>query len=331
METKTKKRVNIKSVYEKSDLERHDFFEPPSTSSQHVIGNRLRHFFNDKLYKDDINFFMKDKSRMYNLDNYKFVKKLNDGSEGVLYTGKDSGNKDIVIKRIRKNNNDWRTELNILLKIKKDNLENGSLQNSRLLNIIDYYDSPWCVYIITEYYKSFDLFEHIIINVPYNELNAKKLMKEMLLCVKECHDMGIAHLDIKFENFIYKESENEDKKLILIDFGHSIPIESGKMGVVGSYGTIYYICPEGFKGYYSLKSDIWSLGMCCHLLLTEDFPFEGDDDDEEFERNVVKGNIYIDENLSEEAHDFISKCLDYDIYSRANIDELLEHPFITNF
>lgn len=349
METKTKKRINIKSVYEKSDLERHDFFESPSTSCQNILGLRLRHFFNDNLYEKDLNFFMKDKSRMYNIDNYKFVKKLNDGSEGVLYTGKEihGKQKDIVIKRIRKNNNDWRTELNVLLKIKKENILRNNVEQSRLLNIIDYYDSPWCVYIITEYYKGLDLFEHIIINIPYSYSNAKKLTKDMLLCIKECHDMGIAHLDIKFENFIYKKIDeknfsqekndnfsqdnfSENKRLILIDFGHSIPIEKGRVESIGSYGTIYYICPEGFRGYYSLKSDIWSLGMCIHLLLTEDFPFEGDDDDSEFERNVVKGNIYIDDNLSDDAYDFISRCLDYDISSRATVDELLNHPFITN-
>lgn len=323
----TVKKRNIKSIYEKSDLERHDFFDSPSTSCQNVLGLRLRHFFNDELYKKDINFFMKDKSRMYNINNYKFVKKLNDGSEGVLYTGKELNGKqkDIVIKRIRKNNNDWRTELNVLLKIKKENIINDNIENSRLLNILDYYDSPWCVYIITEYYKGFDLFEHIIINIPYSYSNAQQLIREMLLCIKECHDMNIAHLDIKFENFIY----DANNKLILIDFGHSIPIEKNKVDIVGSYGTIYYICPEGFKGYYSQKSDIWSLGMCLHLLLTEDFPFEGDEDDDEFERNVVKGNIFIDESLSKDAYDFISRCLDYDISSRATVDELLQHPFIT--
>src|SRR6185369_14407461 len=111
------------------------------------------------------------------------------------------------------------------------------------------------------------------------------LILEMAKCIKECHNNNIVHLDIKCENYMVKSSkvfENKKVNIILIDFGHAeiIPKEESIDKLRGgySYGTNYYICPEGY--YYKIfssKSDIWSLAVCSALLLTGDYPYTGDE------------------------------------------------------
>jgi serine/threonine protein kinase len=157
-------------------------------------------------------------------------------------------------------------------------------------------------------------------------------IKEILLCVKDLHDNGIVHLDIKCENFLYRP--NHKYPLILIDFGHAevLPINVVKQFSGGSYGTVPYLCPEGYDGIYSSKSDVWSIGICMHILATNLFPFDGEDSDEEYEYNARKYNLCLGDIFSKESHekDFLLKCLSFDMSFRPKINTLLEHPFITN-
>jgi serine/threonine protein kinase len=94
---------------------------------------------------------------------------------------------------------------------------------------------------------------------------------------------------------------------------------------LSSYGTTCYLCPEGYKKIYSVKSDIWSIGICLYLLLTNEYPFAGseEDDEEEYSRNVYKGNIYFSKKLSENMLTVLKTCLDYNIKKRPTVDELI--------
>lgn len=242
---------------------------------------------------------------------YTFKNKIGDGSASKIYkcTYKDDPEKYCVIKRIHKKE-EWRSELNILKRLKPSN---------RLVNTLDSYESDRFVYIVTEFYNGSDLFDHIDINVPFNEDFAFRLFKEMVLCVDEIHKTNVAHLDIKCENFMVRSMDPPD--IVLIDFGHAEIIEENVLKLGHSkYGTCFYLCPEGYANYYSMKSDIWSLGICFYLFLTGDYPFDGDDD--EYEMNVMENNYIGSEKLSERAKNIIERCLEYNPKDRLGIGEL---------
>ena len=96
-----------------------------------------------------------------------------------------------------------------------------------------------------------------------------------------CHDHGIAHLDIKPENILYRASPEYPSgyQIKLSDFSSSAQHISRASGF---YGTLVYGAPEAvyhlFKKtaitYDVKKADMWSLGILLHVLLTATWPFD---------------------------------------------------------
>lgn len=90
------------------------------------------------------------------------------------------------------------------------------------------------------------------------------ILKGVLNAIKYCHDKGIAHCDIKPENFLLKnDSITSDVKLI--DFGQSN--KDGKQKMTREVGTLLYVSPEVLKGDYTLDTDMWSVGCLLYVLL----------------------------------------------------------------
>jgi len=302
----------MKGRYSKASyIKKPGFYDPPSTSIQDIICTRTNDTSTDLAYPSS---------------RYKSVRNLSaETSASTIYEGYDTlENRKVIIKKICKQEY-WRQELEVLRKLKSNT-------SGRLLRFLDFYESQRNSFIITEFYPGFDLFEHIDLNVPYTEKHGLIIIREMALCIKECHDKGIIHLDIKCENFMVNtdyliSTDSKPGKIVLIDFGHAETIKPGesieKLRRGYNYGTSYFLCPEGyFEKISSSKSDIWSLGICLSLLLTGDYPYVGDK--KEYYKNSVIGNFTFTTPTSEESTEIIKKCLDLNPFSRPNINQLLE-------
>lgn len=278
--------------------------DTPTTSAQDIICTRTNDTSSDILYPSD---------------RYISVKNLGDGSASSIFEGYDTkDNKKVIIKKISKRDL-WRNELEILTKLVNSTSE-------RLLKYLDFFESQRYSYIITEFYKGFDLFEHIDLNVPYSPLKALLLTLEMAKCIKECHDNNILHLDIKCENYMVKSDKlftDNKPNIVLIDFGHAEiippnePIEKLRKG--RSYGTSLYTCPEGhFEKIFSSKSDVWSLAVCLTLLITGDYPYVGRTNN--YYKNSVIDNISLTKILEPQIVHLLVESLNSIPFKRPSID-----------
>ena len=126
-----------------------------------------------------------------------------------------------------------------------------------------------------------DLYEVLRKGIISNEVYGS-IMEQMLKAVGAFHDCGFIHNDLKLENFLLDDQGN----LTLTDFGSAT-----MKGVLGRGGTTLHVAPErleeifkrgpmGSTGAYSTaeyhygeESDVWSLGVCFHFLLTKRIPF----------------------------------------------------------
>lgn len=246
-------------------------------------------------------------------EKYEFLKKMGDGSASKIYVSlSKEDNTKSVTKKIHKSE-EWKNELAILRKV-------SEYETNKLLKILDFYETDRHVYIITKFYKGYDLFDHIDINVPIPENQSIPIIREMANCIRHSHKIDIAHLDIKCENFMVKSMSPPN--FVLIDFGHAENIPENQITKgYSKYGTKYYLCPEGYNNYYSTKSDIWSLGICAHLIITGEYPFNKRSNTPN--RDLRLGKIKLSKKLSNECKLFLEGCLEVDPEKRLDIDELM--------
>lgn len=160
----------------------------------------------------------------------------------------------------------------------------------------------------------------------FSEQRAARIMKELMLVIKYCHEMGVVHRDIKPENILLTSSG----KMKLADFGLAMRVASGQ-SLTGLAGSPAYVAPEVLSGSYREKVDIWSAGILLHALLTGVLPFHGKTLETVFE--AIKSTTLdfqsgIWESVSRPARDLIGKMLTRDASARFSADEVLGHPFI---
>jgi serine/threonine-protein kinase len=135
------------------------------------------------------------------------------------------------------------------------------------------------VYIVMEWVAG-RLLRHIM-----NEAGKLPLARAVHLTIGICdaleyiHTHGVAHRDMKPENVMVDESDPNDEKVRLIDFGIAANAGSRRLTFANfsqGMGTPDYISPEQVKGKRGDgRSDIYALGVMLYEMLTGRVPFTG--------------------------------------------------------
>ena len=112
----------------------------------------------------------------------------------------------------------------------------------------------------------------------FNEDFVKQHFFNGLLAINHMHSRGIAHRDIKLENFVFKGT-GDQKVIKLLDFGLSkkFIVDNKRIRLFKILGTPNYVAPEVLTGDYDEKCDIWSAGILLLYLLTKKFPYKNYD------------------------------------------------------
>ena len=266
-------------------------------------------------------------SKKGNIKNeYFFEKKLGTGGYGAVYLAKNkkTGNY-VAVKAIQKlkikDYESFITEMSIL----------KGLDHPNIYKLYETWETDRIWFLSTEYWRGGELFYYIVKqdNKHVTEGEAALIMRQGLSALKYLHENNICHRDIKPENFLlYKEKDPDNIKLI--DFGLAKKLSENEI-MSNPNGTAYYIAPEVLKGEYSMKCDIWSMGVVLFIMMWGRPPFKGKNNPEII-NNVLKGEYHFDypsfETATEDVKDFISKCLETDVDKRMSADEAYDHPWI---
>lgn len=138
---------------------------------------------------------------------------------------------------------------------------------------------------------------------------------------------------------ITTQSMIRDIKVKLCDFSFSQIMTPGKH-ILGMMGTVAYSAPEVLQYEPLTKAtDMWSLGVLVHVLLTEYTPFgNGTEENHQTQTNILSvrekefkcTEDYFDD-ISEEAQDFIENLLKYRPKQRLTAEEALNHKWFKKF
>jgi serine/threonine protein kinase len=178
----------------------------------------------------------------------------------------------------------------------------------------------------------------------FTEERARVIIKLMVEAVAALHELGIAHLDIKLENFLVNI---HPLRLVIADFDTA----TSDSYTNAFLGTVQFMAPEVLNCYFnevvdydSKKSDMWSLALAIFIVLVGYPPVNvATIQNIEIKNTKVSGcrlyyyilnedwssfwsSLHI-EHISTESKLFLQRLLCSDPDKRMTASDLLSHPW----
>ncbi|XP_048146127.1 serine/threonine-protein kinase SIK1 isoform X2 [Corvus hawaiiensis] len=180
------------------------------------------------------------------------------------------------------------------------------------------------LYIVTEFAKNGEMFDHLTSNGHLSESEARKKFWQILSAVEYCHSHHIVHRDLKTENLLLDANMN----IKLADFGFGNFYKSGEP-LSTWCGSPPYAAPEVFEGkeYEGPHLDIWSLGVVLYVLVCGSLPFDGPNLPT-LRQRVLEGRFRIPYFMSEDCETLIRRMLVVDPTKRITISQIKQHRWM---
>lgn len=202
-----------------------------------------------------------------------------------------------------------------------------SLDHPHIVRLYDVYLSEEQLCLVMECMEGGELFERVRRCKRLTEAVAAGALRQMLLAVAYLHAKGIAHCDVKPENFLFEELDGDFLKLCDFGFSQLCPPNSALWKVIG---TPKYMSPGVYQGHYTTTSDLWSMGVVAFVLLQGSMPFG--DSGGALTRKILSGRWSSGpESWSQHspgALDFVKGLLEMDPSKRLTARQALEHPWL---
>lgn len=146
---------------------------------------------------------------------------------------------------------------------------------------------------------------------------------QMGSAVHYLHTHLIIHRDVKGDNFMVDrlDIENSQCRVALGDFGTAAHTTLDAR-LDGEVGTRIFWAPEMFSRNYSLKVDVWAMGIIMFGLLDGRFPFKDEED-------IKKKNPRYPRQISPVCKSFIKTMIDKDEEKRSSAAQVMQHAYIT--
>ncbi|OHT08984.1 CAMK family protein kinase [Tritrichomonas foetus] len=201
-------------------------------------------------------------------------------------------------------------------------------QNYHVVRFINLYHDSVNFYLVTELCDT-DLQVEVSKSGKFPEDEAKKIFKEIIESIKFVHSVGVAHRDIKLDNFLIKNS-GKTKKIILSDFGFSLLVCEDKNCTIRC-GTLAYLAPEIIKNepYNPYLVDIWSAGVVLYSIVAGRFPWPTSNNDIMIEW-ITTRKLKFPDFFSEDLKNLIDLMLNLNPEERPTLNIILEHPWLKN-
>ncbi|CAG9761168.1 unnamed protein product [Ceutorhynchus assimilis] len=220
--------------------------------------------------------------RLFPLNHYSIGEKVNEGTTGVVYKGKNKKTGALVAIKMIKYERDTGEGYGMLYSAFREISLLKQLRHPNIISLIDVIignrvENPRsCYYPILELLNK-DLKQYMTSIAP--EYMNPKLVKSYVYQINQallfCHQRGIIHRDVKPQNLLI----NKDGLIKLADFGSGRKLgpQGGKM-YSPAVVTLWYRAPEILLGApeYSCPIDIWSMGCIFAEMDMKENLFRGD-------------------------------------------------------
>ncbi|KAF7588844.1 serine/threonine-protein kinase KIN2 [Aspergillus hancockii] len=179
-------------------------------------------------------------------------------------------------------------------------------------------------YMLFELVNGGQMLDYIISHGKLKEKQARKFARQIAGALDYCHRNSIVHRDLKIENILI--SKTGDIKII--DFGLSNLFSP--RGLLKTFcGSLYFAAPELLQArqYTGPEVDVWSFGIVLYVLVCGKVPFD-DQSMPKLHAKIKQGVFEFPQGLSAECRSIISRMLVTDPKQRANLAEIMNHPWM---
>jgi len=209
-----------------------------------------------------------------------------------------------VIKQLFLNEQNTGLQQKAVEQFHQEALQLSELGNhSQIPQLLDFFEQDGHCYLVQEWIDGQNLEQELSESSPFNEAEIRQLLHELLPVLQFIHDRQVIHRDIKPANIVRRGC---DRQLVLVDFGAAKCLTATESAHTGTLiGSAEYTAPEQLKGKAILSSDLYSLGVTCLHLMTQQSPFALFDSSE----NAWKWREFLDEPISESLGYILDKLL----------------------
>jgi class 3 adenylate cyclase/tRNA A-37 threonylcarbamoyl transferase component Bud32 len=208
--------------------------------------------------------------QLLSVHGYRVVSKIGRGGSSVVYLAeRESDKQQVVLKILASGGLD---EILLQRFVQEFDII-SSIDHPNVVKIYDRGFSDRHAYIAMEYFPNGSLVD--VIGQGLSERQALSLLAQAASALREVHNRGVIHRDIKPGNLMVRA----DGSIVLADFGIAKRLgdDRGRTRQGELYGTPYYVSPEQIEGNpATAQSDIYSLGIIFHEMLTGRRPFEAE-------------------------------------------------------
>ena len=260
-----------KSLYEKMKIYNNLEIEIDDTEVENLTQNDILYLSLDGSKFSELNY----------INQYEILKFIKSGGYGEVLLAKNKiTNQKVSIKKIDLNG--FSTE--DLYSISREALYLSSLQHKNIIKIYGSFAYKNYLYNVMEYAEGGELTQLIRSNEELSENRIKDIFKQIYEGVQFIHENEVIHRDLKPNNILFLDKEKT--QVVIIDFGIS-GISNCYIKEVIKAGTFKFLSPEIlFRENFdsSPKIDIWALGVILYLMNFKQYPFDGENDKEIYEK-----------------------------------------------
>jgi serine/threonine protein kinase len=287
--------------------------------------------------------------------------KIGEGGNSLVFAGTRVKDKHPVVLKVKRTSN-INANANVVVKVA------NRLYGLKEYDIGNYFNCDFIAKYLS--YSSVKNYTYTIMDREQSSMTIYKkgnilpfqekvsLLKKLLYGLHECHQDGVLHLDMKFENVLLRARERQgimvDEPLIT-DFGFSLRVRSVKSGakMTRKFGTTGYYAPEQHSAYYPRdrrgdykifhgSADIWAYGIIAYRLLTENRVYNSNNNEEIYidmtryfrdgtvaeliKRRKYPSIIALDDEDKADVIELLSALLTWDHTRRPNTTQLLNLP-----
>ncbi|BGP18644.1 serine/threonine-protein kinase gin4 [Rhodosporidiobolus nylandii] len=198
-----------------------------------------------------------------------------------------------------------------------------------LVELLDVFETPSHLYLVTEYCPDGELF-HLIVKRQLAPHEIHRFYTQLISALQHLARFSLSHRDVKFENLLLVEARDGSGSydLKLSDMGMATFQPEGDM-LKTSCGSPHYAAPEVIRGtpYHGSLADVWSSGVVLYAMFARRLPFDDEHIPTLLEK--IKSEGYeMHESIGGAARDLVRRCLEKDTARRIALDDVTKHPYL---